>query len=177
MELDDAAAMLAGSGVDRPGPTTWADLGCGDGTFTRALASLIAPGSTIHAMDRDVAALRALSARHRGVAIRTHLGDFTRRPWPFDDPHGILMANALHFVAAASAFLRACTAGSARPRFLIVEYDTDRANPWVPYPINRARLKAMFAEVGYRSFRVLGTRPSIYQRASIYAAAIDPLPE
>lgn len=111
------------------------------------------------------------------MAIQAHLGDFTRRPWPFADPAGILLANALHFVADAPAFVRACTAGAARPRFLVVEYDTDRANPWVPYPLNRVRLKALFAEAGYRSFRVLGTRPSIYQRAAIYAAAIETLPE
>jgi hypothetical protein len=38
-------------------------------------------------------------------------------------------------------------------------------------------LQTLFAEAGYPSFRVLATRPSIYQRASIYAAAIDALPE
>src|SRR5689334_15138414 len=131
MDVEEAAAMLTGSDVDRPGPTTWADLGCGDGVFTRALASRLAPGSTIHAMDRDAAGLRGLPATEHGVTIRAHRGDFTRRPWPFDDPDGILMANALHFVAEPLAFIRACAPpGPARPRFLIVEYDTDRANRW-----------------------------------------------
>ena len=53
MRPRDAIDMLAESGVDALGPTIWADLGCGDGTFTLALASLLAPGSTIHAMDTD----------------------------------------------------------------------------------------------------------------------------
>src|SRR4029453_14715020 len=38
MRLRDAIDMLADSGVDALGPTIWADLGCGDGTFTLALA-------------------------------------------------------------------------------------------------------------------------------------------
>jgi len=44
----DAIEMLADSGVGALGPTTWADLGCVTGTFTLALAGLLAPGSTIH---------------------------------------------------------------------------------------------------------------------------------
>jgi hypothetical protein len=39
MLLPDAIEMLADSGVEALGPTTWADLGCGDGTFTLALAA------------------------------------------------------------------------------------------------------------------------------------------
>jgi hypothetical protein len=50
MRLRDAIDMLADSGVGALVPTIWADLGCGDGTFTLALADLLAPGSMIHAM-------------------------------------------------------------------------------------------------------------------------------
>jgi ubiquinone/menaquinone biosynthesis C-methylase UbiE len=173
VELADAIAMLAPSGIGADPPSTWADLGCGAGTFTRALAAVIAAGSTIHAMDRDAAALSALPPTHEGVGIVPHRGDFTRLPWPFAAPDGILMANALHFVADQAAFLRACSAqGTRPPRFLIVEYDTDRANRWVPYPVGRARLATLFTAAGYGSIRVLGTRRSIYQRAPLYAAAI-----
>jgi tetratricopeptide (TPR) repeat protein len=38
----DAAAMLAGSDLHSLARATWADLGCGDGTFTLALADVIA---------------------------------------------------------------------------------------------------------------------------------------
>ena len=53
MRPRDAIEMLAGSGVDMLGPTVWADLGCGEGTFTLALAEVVAPGSVIHAIDLD----------------------------------------------------------------------------------------------------------------------------
>ena len=55
--------MLAASGVERLGPTSWADLGCGDGTFTLALAELLADGSVIHAVDLDASALSAIPSR------------------------------------------------------------------------------------------------------------------
>ena len=84
--------MLSGSGLAASGPTTWADLGCGDGGFTIALAEVIAPGSMIHAIDRDARALGRIAAHHKKVRIRTHQGDFTKQPWSFTDLDGILMA-------------------------------------------------------------------------------------
>src|SRR4029450_10044540 len=98
VRLRDAIHMLAASGVDAVAPTTWADLGCGDGTFTLALAELLAPGSTIHAMDGASPALRRIPSVHNGVRITKHRGDFTGLPWPFADLDGILMANSLHYV-------------------------------------------------------------------------------
>ena len=173
MDVTDAIEMLAPAGVEALGPGTWADLGCGDGVFTRALASLLARGSTIHAMDRDAAILRTLPATYGGAAIHTHRGDFTRQPWPFTGVDGILMANSLHYVAAQPAFVRACESqGMAKPRFLIVEYDTDQSSRWVPHPVGRAALGRLFAAAGYPAVRVLATRPSIYRRASLYAAAV-----
>jgi hypothetical protein len=51
-------------------------------------------------------------------------------------------------------------------RIVIVKYDTNKANAWVPYPVSRARLAELFS--GY-AFRSLGSRPSRYQRARLYA--------
>jgi hypothetical protein len=173
MEVGDAIEMLAPAGVEALGPGTWADLGCGDGVFTRALAALLAAGSTIHAIDRDAAILRTLPASYGGAAIQTHRGDFTRQPWPFGGLDGILMANSLHYVAAQPAFLRTCVAQArVEPRFLIVEYDTDAPSRWVPHPVGRAALARLFAAAGYPSIRILGTRPSIYRQAPLYAAAV-----
>ena len=175
MKVSEAIELLAPGEVGALGPTTWADLGCGAGTFTRALASLLAPGSTVHAIDRDASALQALPSVHGPTAIRAYAGDFTRRPWPFPDVDGILMANSLHYVGDQLAFIRACAAQPAGPpHVLVVEYDTDRGNQWVPYPVSRARLASLFADAGYGPVRVLGTRRSIYRGAPIYAAAIAP---
>lgn len=173
MRPRDATDMLAGSGIAELGPTVWADLGCGDGTFTLALAEALASGSVIHAMDLDGSALRRVPSAHNHVRIVRHRGDFTKPPWPFADLDGILMANSLHYVEHQAAFLRACESQmKPRGRFLIVEYDTTEASRWVPYPVNHARLTALFEREGYSS-RVLRSRPSIYRRAPLYAAAVE----
>ena len=170
MRARDAIAMLDGSGVEALGPTVWADLGCGDGTFTAALAHLLASGSIIHAMDVDGAALRSLPSAYKDVRITIHRGDFTRRPWPFDGLDGILMANSLHFVEHQAAFIRDCASHMKPPRhFLIVEYDTSEASRWVPYPVSQARLTTLLERAGYPAIRVLQSRPSIYRRARLYA--------
>jgi len=174
MRRRDAVDLLADSGVDALGPTTWADLGCGDGTFTLALGDLLSSDSTIHAVDRDASALRRIPSVHKGVRIVTHRGDFTSETWPFGDLDGILMANSLHYVRDQAAFIRSC-ARHLKPlhRFLIVEYDTTAANPWVPYPVSQISLRDLFERAGYSSIRVLRSRPSVFRRAPLYAAAIE----
>jgi trans-aconitate methyltransferase len=79
----------------------WADLGCGDGVFTRLLAEWLPAGSLVYAVDRDAAALRrlqqALAGSNRGVTVLLRQADFTH---PLDLPplDGMLLANSLHFV-------------------------------------------------------------------------------
>jgi ubiquinone/menaquinone biosynthesis C-methylase UbiE len=173
MRQRDAIDMFAGSAIAALGPTTWADLGCGDGTFTVALASLLAPGSTIHAMDRDSSVLREVPSAHNGVRIRTHVGDFTHPMWPFAEVDGILMANSLHYVDDQAAFIAGCERHMKESRrFLIVEYDSDESSPWVPYPVNRATLTSLFTRVGLCSIEFLRSRRSLYRRAALYSAMI-----
>jgi ubiquinone/menaquinone biosynthesis C-methylase UbiE len=151
-------------------PATWADLGCGDGTFTLALASLLPAGSTIHAVDQDAATLRGLPDEFHGSRIVHHHADFTQQPWPFSDLDGILMANSLHYVRHQSAFIRKCASQfRAHHQFLIVEYDLRRGNPWVPYPIEQKAARELFRDLGYTALSLLGTRPSRYQRGSLYS--------
>src|SRR5262245_4324341 len=106
LTFDDARALIAHPSLGLGGPQTWADLGAGDGAFTIALASLLSSGSVIHAIDADRGALKKIPSRRAGSEINAHVGDFTTFPWPFDLVDGVLMANALHYVADQPAFLR-----------------------------------------------------------------------
>jgi ubiquinone/menaquinone biosynthesis C-methylase UbiE len=121
---------------------TWADLGAGEGTFSRALAELLGPDSRIYAVDSDASALAALD-RWPG-AVRPNVipvvADFSR---PFELPglrgtplDGILLANALHFIRDADEVLARLVA-QVRPggRVVFVEYDRRAPSRWVPYPI------------------------------------------
>jgi SAM-dependent methyltransferase len=178
VRIRDAVEMISGGDGDgRIGGAErgiWADLGCGDGTFTRALAHLLAAGSAVHAVDLDDAALRNIPAEAHDVRIVTHHADFTRMPWPFDERlDGILMANSLHYVRDQEAFIRQCDGHlKADGRFIVVEYDFERSNRWVPYPVSRRGLTALFTAAGYSSPVWLGSRPSVYQRGEMYAALI-----
>src|SRR5262245_38644512 len=118
MEPDEARRLIAHHSLGEGGPQVWADLGCGDGRFTRALASLLPDGSTIHAIDRDRAVLKSIERSHHGVDIQTHVGDFTSLPWPFEAVDGILMANSLHYVHDPLEFLRRAVGSMRRRHFL-----------------------------------------------------------
>ena len=165
--------MFDGASLDRPAPSVWADLGSGDGTFTLALADLLARGSIIHAIDRDGSALEQLTSSARGVRIEKHVADFTRA-WPIDRPlDGILMANSLHYIRDQESLLRKLAKRlTPQGRFLVVEYDKTFPNPWVPYPLNAKILPELFAAAGYSQCQMLGTRPSSYQRGRMYAALL-----
>ena len=117
---------------------TWADLGSGTGAFTLALADLIGPTGKIYTIDKDKRALKeqekAMRANFPTTTVEYITADFTRR---LDLPKldGIIMANSLHFVRHKDPVLQLIRS-YLRPggRFILVEYNTDRGNMWVPIP-------------------------------------------
>jgi len=151
---------------------TWADLGCGTGVFTKALASLLQPGSTIYAIDRQTT-IRDTGLQTNGVAITPLQLDFVADNIGVGLLDGILMANSLHFAADKPALLEKL-AGLLRNDgcFIIAEYDTDMANPWVPYPVSFRSLRPLFKNAGFTCFEKLHEHPSVYGRANIYTVLI-----
>ena len=53
MQMNDAVELIKHDSIFKSGEQDWADLGCGSGTFTMALASLLALDSTIYAVDKN----------------------------------------------------------------------------------------------------------------------------
>jgi SAM-dependent methyltransferase len=163
---------LLRDGVEGSG-RTWADLGSGTGAFTLALADLLGPGGTIHSVDRDASALRtqaaAMEERFPAVALHQLVADFTT-PLPLGRLDGIVMANSLHFQrdkAPVLALLRNYLRDGGR--FLLVEYDTDHGNPWVPFPMSYGTWEALATRAGFRDTRRLARVPSRFLDA-IYSA-------
>ena len=178
MNHADHVALLR-AGV-HGGPAVWADLGAGRGAFTLALADLLGPGSTIHAVDLDSSALRdnadAIGRRFSGVSLQTHVADFSG-PLPFrpGSLNGVVMANSLDFVRdEAKARVLGAVIATIRPggRFVLVEYGADRGNPWVPHPLSFASWERLTADVGLIRTHEIGRVPSRFL-GSIYAAASD----
>ncbi len=155
------------------GGTTWADLGSGSGAFTLALADLLGAEGTIHSVDRDESALRqqarAVAGRFPEVVLRQHAAEFSQS---LDLPQldGIVMANSLHFVRDKQAVLSALLAHLREGgRFVLVEYDTDQGNQWVPQPLSYRAWEELAAELGLRETRRLASVPSRFL-GSIYSA-------
>ncbi len=154
---------------------TWADIGAGEGAFTLALADLLGPGGRIVAVDRDRRALEAnaeaVHGRFPATELTTLIADLGGS---LDLPEldGLVAANSLHFVprdrqvpviSALAAHLR--PGGS----FVVVEYDADRGNPWVPHPFTYASWERLAAAAGLVKTRRIGRVPSRFLGA-IYAA-------
>jgi hypothetical protein len=68
------------------------------------------------------------------------------------------MANSLHFVVNKSKLINQLeTTFKHTPKFLIVEYDTIKSNPWVPYPISFHGLDDEFSSLGYHTLKLAET--------------------
>jgi SAM-dependent methyltransferase len=95
--------------------------------------------------------------------------DFTR---PLDVPplDGIVAANSLHYVRDKTALLRRLR-GYLKPtgRLLVVEYNADQGNPWVPHPFSFATFGSLAQAAGYREPTLIATYPSRFLR-EIYSA-------
>ena len=172
LEQSDLVDLIR-AGVDARRGLRWAELGAGTGAFTAALAELLGPGAHIVAVDRDRSALRRLQERLEAVGaltVETLQADFTR-PLALDGLDGVLMANSLHFVRAKEPVL-AAVRGMLRPggTLLMVEYDADRGNPWVPHPFSYDRWERMARAAGFEETRRVGWLPSRHL-GGIYAAS------
>ena len=142
----------------------WADLGAGAGAFTLALAELIGPTGIIYAVDKDSSLLRQL-ARAMGLqfpAVTLHCvaGDFTL-PLALPALDGIVMANSLHFVQRKEPVLRqVCSYLRPDGRLLLIEYNTDTGNVWVPHPLSLPTWAKLAVRCGFTDTELLAKQPS-----------------
>lgn len=170
MDHRDAVDLLRNAPMSIGRPQHWADLGCGTGTFTRALAELLPTGSTIAAMDHNATAVKQVPDLHGNVQITKHVGDFVTEPLAMKDLDGILLANALHFVRDQAAFIqRISTSLKPTGALLLVEYDTGSPNPWVPHPLSFVALSQLCADRGFGTVQRLGERTSAFGGARLYS--------
>jgi SAM-dependent methyltransferase len=174
MDHTDHVELLRGGVVPAgPGGAAWADFGSGSGAFTLALADLLGPGARIVSIDRDANGLReqadAMAARFPATDLRPIVADFTA---DLDLPRldGLVMANSLHFGRDHRAIV-AHVAAALRPggRFILVEYDADRGNPWVPHPLSFATWRRVAPTAGLTAPRLIHRVPSRFLGA-IYSA-------
>jgi len=157
----------------------WADFGSGDGAFTLALAELLGPGARIYSVDRETHSLErqeiSMTLQFPDVHVTYLTADYTR---PLDLPllDGIVMANSLHFQRAKEGVL-ALVLGYLKPggRLLLVEYNADHGNMWVPYPLSYPTWEKLAATNGFVQTRLLATTPSRFLREIYSAESLKPV--
>lgn len=164
---DEDAISLIEKAVSGHEPQVWADLGCGNGTFTKALNSLLPAGSHITAVD--------LESQRLGLPNVDFLrANFERDDLKLSGLDGILMANAIHYVSEKNYLIRKLEPMfTGSPHFIMIEYDTDRANPWVPFPITFKQLQTLFGTLGYHKVVKVSEIPSAYRSGNMYCALIE----
>jgi ubiquinone/menaquinone biosynthesis C-methylase UbiE len=151
----------------------WADLGSGAGAFTLALRELVGADAEIFSVDKDARALneqrRAMETRFPNSRVEYIYADFTRALTvpPLD---GVVMANALHFVRDKENLLRRVREYLKNDgRLILVEYNTDAGNMWVPHPLSFETFRALASRVGFGMPRLMASVPSRFLR-EIYSA-------
>jgi trans-aconitate methyltransferase len=173
MELEIAVSLIKDGIVASSEPQIWADLGAGKGVFTQALATLLPDNSIIYALDRDPDILTGIQTPNMKVAIEALQLDFVTKKIPAT-LDGILLANSLHFVENKKATLQKWIKSLKSPgKILIVEYDLQQKNAWVPYPITYNALRGLAGDLGCSNVFKLAETPSRYHHSKIYSAVLS----
>ena len=159
----------------------WADFGAGSGAFTLALAELIGPGGEIFSIDRDAKALRSQEVVYlaqpadKKPIIHFMLADFTDK-LPLPSLDGAVIANALHFQRRKDDVIRQISA-YLKPGapLILVEYNVEHGNFWVPYPISYPHWEVLVRSCGLVNTRLLVTKPSRFLREIYSAVSLKPI--
>lgn len=174
MNHQDHVSLIE-DGITSPGGI-WADFGSGTGAFTLALAELLGPDGQLHSIDKNAGSLRT-----QQKAFHDHFGD-QRMPTinyvqadytsPIELPRldGVIMANSLHFQRKKEPVLGLIYSHlRIGGGFILVEYNIDRGNPWVPYPLSYSSWEKLAERTGFTLTRMLARRPSSLLK-EIYSA-------
>ena len=174
MDHTDHVNLLSPANLATGG--TWADFGAGSGAFTLALRELVGPHANIYAVDKDQRALRQLEKAHRekfttSQNVHTVRADFSGAlslP-PLD---GIVMANSLHYFKDREKILRHVRSFlKVHGVLLLVEYNVDSGNPWVPYPLSFETYRILAPRAGFTEPQLLSTIPSRFLKEFYSAVA------
>jgi len=169
----EAALQLIEEGVERTATKQiWADLGAGNGVFTHALSTLLHDGSTLYAIDMNAGRMESIKVWQQ-IVLKKIQADFVGDAWKTEPLTGALMANSLHFVKDKESFLRKLKEKLIpQGKLIVIEYEMERGNTWVPYPAGFKKLSEIVKQAGFSSIRKLKEVPSVYDNRMIYSAVI-----
>ncbi len=170
----DVALQLIEEGVERTHTKQiWADLGAGNGLFTHALSTFLPDGSTLYAIDMNANRMESIRVWQQ-IELKKIQADFVGDAWKAEPLNGVLMANSLHFVKEKESFLRKMKVKlSTGGKLLVIEYEMEKGNTWVPYPVGFKKLSEIVKDAGFSSLKKLKEAPSVYDHRMIYSALAE----
>lgn len=171
MNHQDHVALLQKANIT-PG-TVWADLGSGEGAFTLAFRDIAGLQSTIYSLDKNKSSLEIQKKEFEKQFPESNIiflqQDFTEK-LELPQLDGIIMANSLHYVQNKAQILeQLLTLLKPGGMFILIEYNVDSGNVWVPFPISFPSFKQLAAEVQLREPTLLHTVSSSFLK-EIYSA-------
>ena len=151
----------------------WADFGSGDGAFTLALRDIAGPKVEMFSVDKDKYRLKNQERNFNNQFVDSNIhfidSDFTK---PLNLPllDGIIMANSLHFIKDKEPVLELLKSYlKQKGKFVLIEYNDDMGNMWVPYPLSFKSFEKLTEESGFESPKLIGAVESDFMR-EIYSA-------
>lgn len=164
--------QLISEGIIKRGGV-WADMGSGEGAFTLALREILGEDAEIYSVDKNPSSLkkqeRIFMEMFPKSRIRFLESDF-QDELPLPKLDGIIAANSLHFIKEKVNILEQFKQ-YLRPngRLIIVEYNVDQGNTWVPYPFSFDTCVSIVKEAGFEKVTQLDAIPSSFLQ-QIYSA-------
>lgn len=165
MNHNDHVNLIKPAFLDETPNASLADFGAGSGSFTLALREVTDSTATIYAIDKDQSSLRELeksfSAKFRSTSnLITIQSDFSK-PLSLPPLDGILMANSLHFFKDKIKVLKHIKSFlKPNGKLIMVEYNVDKGNTWVPYPFSFSTFESMCKESGFDAPTLLAIHSS-----------------
>lgn len=151
----------------------WADFGSGEGAFTLALRDVAGEDVEIYSIDADSHALQKqknyFAHDYPGTSIQYIHANFTSQ-LEIPKLDGIIMANSLHYLKDQTQFLvKIKDYLKPEGKLVIVEYNTNKGNTWVPYALAYKKFHEIAKEAGYKNISLLKKKPSDWL-ADFYSA-------
>ena len=164
---------LIEKGIKKNSGGIWADFGSGEGAFTLALRDVVGPEVEIYSIDRDERSLGIQKEKFSEMFPDSNIhfipADFTE-VLDFPPLDGLIAANSIHFhkdtVRVVKQLSKYLKPGGT---FIVVEYNVDHGNTWVPYPFSFESFQHVAVEAGLKDIQLLATHPSNFLQ-EMYAA-------
>lgn len=151
----------------------WADFGSGEGAFTLALRDIVGSHAELYSIDKNSSRLqeqeKQFEVQFPGTNIHFLQENFMRNLHlpQFD---GLIAANAIHFERDTVATIKHLAKYLKRGgKFIVVEYNVDFGNQWVPYPFSFKTFTKLAEAAGLDNVELLDIIPSTFLD-EIYAA-------